>query len=329
MKKRITWVAALLLLLLTLWAMRSAEKLQLHCQSISLRYRQPITIGADTKSRPTFWTETTLTLQGKYHTTQSRSLLYSGDATLVYGIPCLQGSQPGPLDQTGCSISSALAHQLYGSQNAVGLELQAPQKRYVVRGVFEDTQALALLPDQDAAFTAVELAVDDAAHQNPQDWVMQQLRAYKLPTPDWILYLPEFAKIISVFGWLPTVFGGVILVAWLLRVYRNWTISARDIVLFFLLLVVALLIPTFFSLWPQWLTPSRWSDFSWWSTLAQQLEQRRIDWLTMPPAGRDMILKITCIQQFAWACGQCILCEVLRCRLWRQGVSSVKIEHAA
>lgn len=325
MKKGITWGAALLLLLLTIWAMRSTEELQLHCQSISLRYRQPVTIAADTKSQPTFWTEITLTLQGKYHTVKSRVLLYSGDPTLVYGTPCQQGSQPGPLDQMGCSISSALAHQLYGSQNAVGLELQAQKKRYVVRGVFEDTQALALLPDRDAAFTAVELAVDAAAHQNPQDWVMQQLRTYRLPAPDWILYLPEFAAVVSALGWLPAVFGGVLLVAWLLRVYRNWTISARDVALFFLLLVVALLLPAFFSLWPQWLTPSRWSDFSWWGTLGQQLEQRRIDWLTMPPAGRDMVLKTTWLQQLTRAAGQCVLCEVLRCRLWRQRGTSVEI----
>ena len=318
MKKRITWGAAVLLLLLTICAMRSAEELQLHCQSISLRYRQPVAAAADAKSQPTFWTETTLTLQGKYHTTKSRVLLYSGDPTLVYGAPCQQGGQPGPLDQTGCSISSVLAHQLYGSQNAVGVELRTQKKRYVVRGVFEDTQALALLPDGDASFTAVELAMDDAAHQNPQDWVMQQLLTCGLPTPDWILYLPEFAAVVSAFGWLPTVFGGVLLVAWLLRVYRNWTISVRDIAVFFLLLVVALLLPAFFSLWPQWLIPPRWSDFSWWGILGQQLEQRRIDWLSMPPAGRDVILKTTWFQQLARTAGQCVLCEVLRCRLWRQ-----------
>ena len=77
----------------------------------------------------------------------------------------------------------------------------------------------------------------------------------------------------------------------------------------------ALALPMFFSVWPQWLTPSRWSDFSWWDLVDQQLRQHARVWLHVSFIARDVAWKFFLLAQVCRTAVQLILCEILRCRL--------------
>lgn len=316
MKRVVTLGVTLLLLLFTSFSMRNAARLFDQCQSVSLRYRQPFFIEESAEHSGTFWCEETALLSTDLRTEQSRVLFYFGDAALVYGNPCISGSLPGPLDQNGCVLSCALAQLLFGSENAAGLSIHVRDKEYIVSGIFEDEEPLALIADSSAAFTAAEFAVTGETIQDPEGWVSELLCKENLLQPDWILYNHELCFVVSILAWLPLLFGTILLAVWLFKTARNWPVSVRDFVLFMLALAAALSLPFFFSVWPQWLTPSRWSDFSWWGTVFEALLQHVRAFLTVIPSGRDVVIKTAVLKQFFFAAAQCVLCELLRCRLW-------------
>ena len=324
MRRALTALAALALFFLTAAGIKNADALAENCQSISLRYRQPLaaeTVEAAEEKQPglTFWCQETATLAGLWRQAETTVLYYRGDASLVLGADCLLGSMPSPLDGGGCAVSTALAWQLFGSEEAVGLTLSREKKEYTVRGVFESEEPIALLPKTDAAFTAVELPLEEDAGGDPAAWADACLVKSGLPEPDWRLYTLLPAALARLLAWLPLLFGAAVLAAALARRAARLSFPARDAVLFVLLAAAALALPAFFTAWPSWLTPSRWSDFAWWSQTAGQLTEMGKAFLTAPAAGRDLAVKTGLLKQGGLALLQCVLCEVLRCRFFAPG----------
>lgn len=320
MRRVITGLLALALALVTAAAMKNADALAGNCRSVSLRYHQPLSAGqveAAEEKQPglTFWCEETAELNGGWRRAEATVLLFKGDASLVLGADCVAGSLPAPLDSGGCAVSTALAWQLFGSEDAVGLTLSHEKRGYTVRGVFESEEPMALLPVAEASFTAVELPAEAETSGDPVGWTDARLVQSGLPEPDWRLYTALPAALARLLAWLPLLFGAVVLVAALARRAMALPFPTRDGVFFALLGAAALALPVFFSVWPSWLTPSRWSDFSWWSQTAGQLKEMAEAFLCAPPAGRDLTTKIGLLIQTGLAFLQCVLCEVLRCRL--------------
>ncbi|WP_370828541.1 hypothetical protein [Fournierella massiliensis] len=320
MRRVFTALAALALLLLTAAGMENADALAANCQSISLRYRQPLaaeTVEAAEEKRPglTFWCEENASLDSLWRQAEATVLYYWGSASLVWGAECIDGGVPSPLDASGCAVSTALAWQLFGSEDAVGLTLFRENTEYTVRGVFESEEPVALLPKADAAFTAVELPLEEDAGGDPVTWVDVCLAKSGLPEPDWRLYTALPAALARMLSWLPLIFGTTVLAATLVCRAVRLSFPARDTVFFALLGATALTLPIFFSVWPSWLTPSRWSDFSWWNQTAEQLSTIAIAWLTTPVQGKIFTIKIGLLNQGGLALAQATLCEILRCRM--------------
>ena len=119
-------------------------------------------------------------------------------------------------------------------------------------------------------------------------------------------------------AWLPLAFAAGVLAAALLRAAAHRPLWVRDAVGFALLLAAALALPVALAAWPAWLTPSRWSDFAWWGRLAGQPQGQFLAWLAAPCLGRDLGFKAGLLAQGGRAVLQCVLCEILRCRLRRQ-----------
>lgn len=321
MRRVLACLAALALFLLTAAGMKNAGVLAQSCRSVSLRYRQPLAleiVEAAQEKQPglTFWCEQNATLATPWRQAEATVLYYWGDASLVLGRECRAGSPPAPLDTGGCAVSTALAWQLFGSEEAVGLTLCQEEAEYTVRAVFESSEPVALLPRQDAAFTAVELPAGEETAQDPAAWTDACLVKSGLPEPDWRLYTLLPAALARLLTLLPLLFGAAVLAAALARRAAHLTFPVRDLVVFVLLGAAALVLPAFFSAWPSWLTPSRWSDFSWWSQTAVRLEEMGKAFLTAPAIGRDLAVKTGLLKQCGLTFLQCALCESLRCRFW-------------
>lgn len=317
MRRWISLVLLLALLLVTGRAMAGAENLASQSRSVSLRYKQPLAaevVEQALEKSPgiTFWGEETAALTADWRTAEATVLCYTGDPTLVWNQPCRVGSMPGPLDTGGCAISTALAWALFGSEEPVGLELGDGQDSYTIRGVFESQDPLALLPRTDGAFTAAELPADGDTAQDPLGWTSHQLQQAGLPTPDWQLYPALPAGLARLLAWLPVILAAVVLLTALAGRARRWPGWVREGAVLALLLAAALALPWLLGRWPQWLTPSRWSDFSWWSQTAGQLGEYFSVWLKVYPAGRDVAFKAALLAQLGLAAVQAALWEALR-----------------
>lgn len=319
MRRALTGLLALALLALTIAGMQNAAALAQNCQSVSLRYRQPLapeTVADAREKLPglTFWCEDVAALSTGWRQAEATALYYAGDAFLVWGADCRAGQLPAPLDKFGCAVSTALAWELFGSEDAVGLTLSLGDTAYTVRGVFESGERMALLPSEDAAFTAVELAHTAETGQDPAAWADALVAQSGLPAPDWRLYTGLPASLARLLAPLPLLFGAVALGAALVRRAARLAFPARDALFFVLLGAAALALPAFFAAWPSWLTPSRWSDFGWWGQTAEQMGEMWRAFLAAPGAGRDLALKTGLLAQAGLALAQCALCEALRCR---------------
>ena len=323
MTRLVTGLLALALFLLTITGMKNADVLARQSTSISLRWRQALdatTASAAREKQPglTLWGQTEEPLTTGWRQVQATLITYQGDPALVWDPACLSGALPAPLDASGCAVSAALAWALFGSEDAVGLTLTWGDAVYTVRGIFDSEDCLALLPDETAAFTAAELPADGETWQGPAAWVEAQLRTSGLPDPDWTLYPAGPALLALLLAWLPLAFAAGVLAAALLRAAAHRPLWALDAVGFALLLAAALALPVTLAAWPAWLTPSRWSDFAWWGRLAGQLRGQFLAWLAAPCLGRDLGFKAGLLAQGGRAVLQCVLCEILRCRLRRQ-----------
>lgn len=308
----------LALLFVSITGMNNADALARNCQSISLRYRQALTdesVRTAQAKQPglTFWTETSALLCTDLHQAQCTALYYQGDAFLVLGVEYCAGEPPSPLDFSSCAVSTALSTELFGSEDVLGLGLTLESTEYTVRGVFPSDKPLALVPREEAGFTAVELPFTEDARQDPAAWVNVQLAESGLPEPDWQLYTGLCSALGRGLAWLPLMFAALVLAIHGMRAAACWPFPARDIARFLVLLAAAAALPLLLAVWPPWLTPSRWSDFSWWEQTSQTLSLQLEAFLLVPGMGRDLAIKSGLLGQAGIACLQCALCEALRC----------------
>lgn len=314
-----TWLLALLLFAATLCGMCGADAVQRQCGTISLRYRDPLpkqtveTLLAGQQGW-TFWKqEQTEFAAGAVHT-RAEALLYAGTASYVYNAVCRYGAMPGIGDTAGCAISAALSQTLFGSEDTVGLTLTAGGTVFTVRGVFGSQTPLALLPRTDAGFTAAELPAEEQARQNPDSWLRVRLQQSGMPEPDRVLFLFELSWLCRFASWLPLLLADILLLRRALRQLRRLPPLTADLLVFGAALLAVLALPWFFSVWPQWLIPSRWSDFSWWKQTADSLAEHLRAWLGTDVSERDLWLRQRLLGQMGLAILQGILWEALRCR---------------
>ena len=319
MKRALSLVLALVLLWITVCAMDNANTVGNQCRSVSLRYGTPVSseaAAAAQEKQPglAFWSEETVSLSTEWRHVQTSALLFAGDVSLVWGQTCSSGAMPAVFDSAGCAVSSALAQALFGSNDVVGLTFSWEGRICAVRGVWESEELMAVLPARNVDFTAVEIPMSDEAGRDPDGWVDTVLLKSGLPEPDWTLFTETFSFFARAMAFLPLVFASAVLAAALGRRLTEYSFPARDAVVFAVLLAVALALPIILAAWPQWMIPSRWSDFAWWGQTARKIGEQLKDWFAAPGIGRDLAVKTGLFTQMFLAAAQCVLCEALRCR---------------
>jgi len=268
---------------------------------MSLRYQTPINGQAAQRARqyaisneafwPTFWHESRASLTIGRGYVQSNIMAFSGDAHLVWHTEYIVGSAPGPLDNSGVAVSKALAHSLWGSIDIIGLSVNINGETRTVRGVFSGNTELALLPfhinDTTQYWTGVELYGSGTTFSDATNFAT----ASGLGMPDYVLTggIIAFAGFLAVLPLLlPAIYSLVLIIKFVRRYYSKLGVS----LLFAALTAFAILLPSLLNILPDWLIPTRWSDFSFWSLLFNQAEAGFREFLSVPPKLRDVELKI-------------------------------------
>ncbi|MCL2456101.1 MAG: hypothetical protein FWD19_00960 [Defluviitaleaceae bacterium] len=276
---------------------------------ISLRYEngisgqaafrsREISVGSDENFFPTFWRESRAKFSVGRGEIFCDVILFSGDANLVWHAEFVAGSAPGFADETGVAVSEALAHKIWGGTNIVGQKVDVDEKNRVVRGVFRDKNELALLSfdvnDASQNWAAAELADDGKNFGAAENFALVS----GLGRPDYVLTggVISFAQFVALAPlFIPFVYFSILILIFLRKYYSN-----RIAILFFSALILfAIFLPAMLDSLPDWLIPTRWSDFSFWSSLFRESENNLREFLSAPPTLRDVELKIKMLRLFA------------------------------
>lgn len=324
--KPLLFSAALWCLLAVLLVAGSGNLITLRRYSpVSLRYNSPVSGQDAYKARQyaiehggegsfwlSFWHESKESFSGEFSKVDAVCIFYSGDASLVWPAGYLAGTAPGVTDGAGCVVSSALARAIWGDVDIVGKTVEVDGRTRIVRGVFQGEDLLALLSvrDEDTrqSYSAVELSGGPSAPARSD--VESFIMAAGLGRPDSILMdTPAFFA--SVLAALPLVILAVYGFALCIIQLKKRPAAIRG-VLFFALIGFAVLLPGLLDMLPGWMIPTRWSDFSFWGSLAKQTGENLREYFTLAPRLRDVAYKILLLKQagisFISVCCALIIC---------------------
>ena len=283
--------------------------------AISLRYEMPFSGQAAYQARqyaiehneentfwPTYWIEDEAQYSAGFKNVSAGCLLFSGNAALVWPAEYLSGAMPGVADDIGCAISSALAWELWGDTDVVGKTLEVDGVSRIVRCVFEEAEPFALLSvraeNLTQAFAAVELS---GGPSSPNRGSVESFAAASgLGMPDNILMgTPAFlAELMAMLPLLILVFYGL---AMCIRWMRKRSAIIQRVFAFSLFLGVAILLPGFLDMLPDWIIPTKWSDFSFWDSLFGQTGGNLREYLKLSPSLRDVGYATSFFRQIAIA----------------------------
>ena len=273
--------------------------------AVSLRYETPFSGQAAYKARqycveqggedafwPTFWREDEVQISAEHSKVTARCILFSGNASLVWPAEYLSGGAPGVIDDAGCSVSSGLAWALWGDAGAhagtAGKSIEIDGETRTVRGVFEEEEPLVLLSlkdeDQTQRFTAVELAGGPSVPSRSE--VEDFAAASGLGKADTVL-MGTPSLIAELLAAAPLLLLACYGLALCLGRLKKRPAALRGMVVFLACVGAAALLPVFLNLLPDWVIPSKWSDFSFWSALFGQTGKNLREYLTPVPCARD------------------------------------------
>lgn len=193
---------------------------------------------------------------------------YAGTAADCLPADYVQGTAPGIFGRQ-CAVSTALAWQLFGSTDILGQTVTLDRTDYTISGVFTSQTGTLLYPAR-SGFTHAELR--GVSTDTPKTGATQWASAAGLPAPQAIDYGPQKVWLARTLCHLPAVLVGLCLLAAFLGFVHGLPHALRSIVYFGTAVLLALLLPYFLQGLPGWLIPARWSDFSFWPRLLQEIQ---------------------------------------------------------
>jgi len=302
-------ILCLILFILMMFLYKNTIMIGRMLPDFSLRYDNEITGDTAKESRlysidsdeedsfwPTFWREDTYIAESDTGNAPCTAISFSGDGALVWNADFLRGVMPGVTDNVGCALSDELALSLYGSMDIVGMEVEINDDRWIIRGVFNESQPLALLSVGDetrsVSWQAVELGEgpEDANKNTAENFSISS----GLGRPS-VVFAGESFVILSNL----TCFAAVIILAGfvIIRLLRLLQDRVRGFVIFGICIAVAFMLPAILRLLPGWIIPDMWSDFSHWTSLYAQYNNDLRDLLGNAPFLRDVEGKLLLFRQ--------------------------------
>ena len=239
-------------------------------------------------------------ISANHRTYTAATISFSGNANLAWPATFIIGSAPSSIDSTGIAVSATLAHSLWGSTNIVGMTVNIAGEYRTVRGVFQSTEELALLPfhieDTDPYWTAMELAggIPHPTRADAENFALMS----GLGRPCYILMgganaVAHALAILPLF--VPIIYVIALAVGFVRKHYR---IAATPL-LFGGLILLAVLLPLLLNTLPPWIIPTRWGDFAFWGGLGTQANDALREFLATPPGLRDIEFRIQLLKQVA------------------------------
>jgi len=214
------------------------------------------------------------------------------DAYLSGSVPSRRAAPPAGGAQT-CAVSEGMAFALWGGANVIGQSLTWNAQDYTVQGVFGGEDSLVIVqaaPESKTPFPNMQLrfANNGGRQAACREAALEFLARTNFGNPQ-LLDMPLLGWALEMVVTLPALLIGLWLLARLFAHGLRLRGQPRKL-LDFALPAIAIAAIDIFLLSrgggvPAALIPSRWSDFAFWTSLAEESAKRLKTWLSMPQAG--------------------------------------------
>ena len=197
------------------------------------------------------------------------------------------------LQGRGCSVSTQLAYELFGSTHAAGLPFEFEDTVYSVQGVFEFSDPLLMIPvspENDFLFDNLELFIRPGKEGGT---IAQAFLRENGLDADAVVNGPELGAVLCLMSNLPVFFLWVsVFIALLWKLLKKQAqIQYQLETAGFLLLSLFLLFGTHTKI-PASLIPTKWSDFSYWGRTALLYKERLMDLLSLNVTAKDLFFRM-------------------------------------
>lgn len=312
MTKRRTLLALIFAALLVLslvasfFTMRELESVY---AGISLRFDKELSpesaqdlrrdlVKAEENRWVTFWSERKLLVEGERKSSKAMCSIVSGEPARASYVKFTAGGYPSELDEGSCAISQSLSHAIFGSEDTLGLTVKIDGEPYKICGIYEGEEPSAVFVDDSASFQNVELYGADGEEVTTE--VAMEIAGKLGGEPKDMIDgygMRSVLKLLLVAELALPIIGLVVI--FLMRQSGN----ARRILLFTVLLLLAVSLPLILSQLPTWIIPTRWSDFDFWTSLADTFKSNLRAWFLLVPLQKDALGKLLLAQRLLLSAG--------------------------
>lgn len=239
---------------------------------------------------PGFWAETKADAKADRAEEKTAVFSYDGDPARLFPVTMLSGSYPGELEETRCAVSSGLSWSLWGSLDTAGQILTIGGQTYTVSGVFSQEEAQVLLKgDADTLWTAMDLVSEKELMRED---VTQFIAEAGLPPAENLVDGNGITGLARLGIYTPLMVATLMaLLLFFFKKQQGHGKTLKSLLLLALLLGLAWGLPLLLGLLPQWLVPTKWSDFSFWTALVEKCKGYLLQWQSLHPASRDVAAK--------------------------------------
>ena len=309
--------------LLLAWQAAAAVA-DLYPAAVSLRYRAPLTAAELAQAEQPEETEegAQLRLAAAWYEEEGEAALtnavrtatairYRGDRAAIARLTYLSGGEPGAQEDAAL-VSEGFARALWGSADVLGQTFSWQGERFTVCGVYEGEDGLYLPQKGREGFCCLELT---GPAEDPVGAALDFTARTGLDGWDGAAWGTAGGTLLRLLVWLPPLAGALWALWRLARLSWPRRGAARYALAAAAVLLLGALLPMGAAHLPGWLTPPRWSDFSFWYQLWCSAGARLEEWFRLPVWEKDVEAKRTLLVWLGGWLGSAAALAALKGRL--------------
>lgn len=239
-----------------------------------------------------------------------------GDVKWVYPMELTAGNLINPNDYKGCIIDRETAYQLFGTVDPIGNCISYGNEYFYVRGIIRSPKPIFFrqIHDKKHTYSNLELVYggDVDGYELAKGFIMQNNLTDSYIIIDGSFYGKVFNSLYKVPGWFLCFY---VLYQILRAIWKRRTIPLQVLILslgFLTVWIVLKRLLDFRISIPQYLIPTKWSDFSFWTGRYKELHNQIDQIAYQTPVIKDILfvrcakrcmvyilVSLTCMWKFA------------------------------
>lgn len=243
-----------------------------------------------------FWSEKSEEVKGDSKNIETLCLFYDGDCSLIWNVSFISGGYPGEENDNHCAVSAELSWLLWGSTDTLGKEIEIGKRRLTVSGIYDGEEPTAII----AGDASSELGNIDWVLKEPviRETLIGYIETLGIGKPDSIVDGEGMGMLMTFLSSIPIIAAGAITAATTVSALMKYVPGTWKKWIFIgVILILSMFLPVLLSKLPGWILPSKWSDFSFWSSLMGDFTGYMKEWFGLKPTAKDIYAKQLMLKQ--------------------------------